>query len=283
MLETGKDEAFSFPERTLLHLGKGAQAVGQEAGEEEEVNRRKKKAVTAYASATDRTMIHHSGSEALLTLFTVLLLLLGMAEYYLLTLVDSLVLEYPLVAKAAAGLLRMGNVLRLGFLLVYVGLCTLVVRTSAKSSATSRSHEWTTKLLTSLAVAVVAYCLVTIRSYPMSTVYWLYPASLVGSLLVLPVLVVQLCSSIRQTAEQSERRRIDTEQSVVIKTKNGYINVVNPYRGSLVIGSSGSGKSASIGNAFLHQFVQKGFCGVSLRLQVSDASQRFEHCFASLW
>ena len=43
MLATGKDEAFSFPERTLLHLGKGAQAVGQEAGEEEEISRRKKK------------------------------------------------------------------------------------------------------------------------------------------------------------------------------------------------------------------------------------------------
>ena len=205
--------------------------------------------------------MHYSGSEALLTLFTVLLLLLGM-EYYLLTLVDSLVLEYPLVAKAAAGLLRVGNALRICFLLTYVGLCTLVVRTSAKTPATNRAGGWTTRLLTGLVVAVVAYCLVTIRSYPMSTVYWLYPASLVGSLLVLPVLVVQLRSSIRQTAEQSERRRIDTEQSIVIKTRSGYINVVNPYRGSLVIGSSGSGKSASIGNAFLHQFVQKGFCGV---------------------
>lgn len=43
ILETGKDEKISFPERTLLHLGKGAQAVGQEVGEEEETSRRKKK------------------------------------------------------------------------------------------------------------------------------------------------------------------------------------------------------------------------------------------------
>ena len=43
MLETGKDEKMSFPEQTLLHLGKGAQAVGQEVGEEEETSQRKKK------------------------------------------------------------------------------------------------------------------------------------------------------------------------------------------------------------------------------------------------
>lgn len=42
VLETGKDEKISFPERTLLHLGKGAQGLGQEAGEEEEFRKRKK-------------------------------------------------------------------------------------------------------------------------------------------------------------------------------------------------------------------------------------------------
>ena len=42
VLETGKDEKISFPERTLLHLGKGAQSMGQEAGEEEDSRKRKK-------------------------------------------------------------------------------------------------------------------------------------------------------------------------------------------------------------------------------------------------
>lgn len=42
MLETGKDTQISFPERTLLHLGKGAQAVGQEM-EEDEPGKRKKR------------------------------------------------------------------------------------------------------------------------------------------------------------------------------------------------------------------------------------------------
>ena len=42
VLETGKDEKIIFPERTLLHLGKGADRMGQEAGEEEDSRKRKK-------------------------------------------------------------------------------------------------------------------------------------------------------------------------------------------------------------------------------------------------
>ncbi len=42
VLETGKDEKISFPERTLLHLGKGSQGMSQEAGEEEDSRKRKK-------------------------------------------------------------------------------------------------------------------------------------------------------------------------------------------------------------------------------------------------
>ncbi len=76
------------------------------------------------------------------------------------------------------------------------------------------------------------------------------------------MLITALSISGKLSVERSERRRIDHEHSITIKTQRGYLNVPNPYRGSLVIGSSGSGKSASIGNAFLQQFVRKGFCGI---------------------
>ena len=206
--------------------------------------------------------MHHAGSEALLTLFAVLLLFLGV-EYYLLTQADFTTLEvHPLAVKAAAGLLRMGTILRLIFLFTYVGLCVLVIRIRANAVATRRSYGWTTRSLTISAVVVAIYCLTTISSYQVSTIYWLYPASVVGSLLSLLMLVIQLSRGRKQRGEQSERRRIDTEHSITINTQRGYLNVPNPYRGSLIIGSSGSGKSASIGNAFLHQFVKKGFCGI---------------------
>ena len=81
-------------------------------------------------------------------------------------------------------------------------------------------------------------------------------------LVTIPILSFTVSNASGRQAEKYERQRIDTEDSVTINTRKGYINVPNPYRGTLVIGSSGSGKSASIGNAFLHQFVQKGFCGI---------------------
>ena len=43
------------------------------------------------------------------------------------------------------------------------------------------------------------------------------------------------------------------------KMHRGYINVVNPFRGSMVIGTPGSGKSYSIYGPFIRQMIQKGY------------------------
>ena len=43
------------------------------------------------------------------------------------------------------------------------------------------------------------------------------------------------------------------------KLRRGYINVVNPFRGSMVIGTPGSGKSYSIYGPFIRQMIQKGY------------------------
>ena len=39
----------------------------------------------------------------------------------------------------------------------------------------------------------------------------------------------------------------------------GYINVVNPFRASIVLGTPGSGKSYAIINNFIKQQIEKGF------------------------
>ena len=204
-----------------------------------------------------------TGTEALFASLFLLLLLLG-AECYLLIQPSppELVASYPVVAKAAVVVLQLGTVLRVSFLLCYAALCFWLVRTSQATAATKHSASRTTHLLIILATLVAIYHLLTIHSYEATTVLWLYPASVVVVGLSLPMLAIALSGGGKQSVERSERRRIDSEHSITIKTKQGYINVPNPYRGSLVIGSSGSGKSASIGNAFLQQFVRKGFCGI---------------------
>ena len=47
--------------------------------------------------------------------------------------------------------------------------------------------------------------------------------------------------------------------SVNIKMKNGWINVVNPFRGCIVMGTPGSGKTFSIIEEFIRQQMKKNF------------------------
>jgi hypothetical protein len=46
------------------------------------------------------------------------------------------------------------------------------------------------------------------------------------------------------------------------KVWDGYINIVNPFRGTILIGTPGSGKSFGIVNPFIRQMIAKGFCTV---------------------
>ncbi len=41
---------------------------------------------------------------------------------------------------------------------------------------------------------------------------------------------------------------------------NGYINIVNPFRGTILIGTPGSGKSFGVVNPFIRQLIAKEFC-----------------------
>jgi hypothetical protein len=64
-----------------------------------------------------------------------------------------------------------------------------------------------------------------------------------------------------------EMRKMENEYSVNLPTRfwyqrkqhNGWINVVNPFRASLVLGTPGSGKSFAIVNNYIKQQIEKGF------------------------
>lgn len=203
---------------------------------------------------------HTTTSEALLLLLISLLLMLG-AEYYLLVWIDEQWLNeaHYSIQRGANLLLIAGKLLRAATILTYL-LLIHTLRTPAQYSNRKGSiPEW---ILIAVGFSLIAavYALWTITGYQASAITWLYPASLLCVLITVPVAATVYLSHSKK--EISERRKIENGHSIHIKTKRGYINVPNPYRGSLVIGSSGSGKSASIGNAYLHQFVKKGFCGI---------------------
>ncbi|MBP1164564.1 MULTISPECIES: conjugal transfer protein MobC [Chryseobacterium] len=66
---------------------------------------------------------------------------------------------------------------------------------------------------------------------------------------------------------QQETKLLYNEYSVNIPTKfyyrghwnNGWINVVNPFRATIVLGTPGSGKSFAIINSYIRQHIEKGF------------------------
>jgi len=66
---------------------------------------------------------------------------------------------------------------------------------------------------------------------------------------------------------QQETRLMENEYSVNLPTKfyykgkwnEGWINVVNPFRASIVLGTPGSGKSYAIVNNYIKQHIEKGF------------------------
>ncbi len=66
---------------------------------------------------------------------------------------------------------------------------------------------------------------------------------------------------------QQETKLMENDYSVNLPTKfyykgkwnNGWINIVNPFRASIVLGTPGSGKSYAIVNNYIKQQIEKGF------------------------
>jgi energy-coupling factor transporter transmembrane protein EcfT len=76
-----------------------------------------------------------------------------------------------------------------------------------------------------------------------------------------------LISNLSKDRFQKEERRFDqfnellvNDDSVNIQTEDGWVNIVNPFRASQVLGTPGSGKSYSFLIEALIQHIQKGFC-----------------------
>lgn len=74
-------------------------------------------------------------------------------------------------------------------------------------------------------------------------------------------------NDIQQSTFPQEERKIENEYSINLPTtykfgkevRHGWINVVNPFRGNLVMGTPGSGKSFTFVNEFIRQHLRKGF------------------------
>jgi DNA-binding transcriptional regulator YbjK len=77
-----------------------------------------------------------------------------------------------------------------------------------------------------------------------------------------------------------ETRLLENEYSVNLPTRffyrkkwnNGWINIVNPFRASIVLGTPGSGKSYAVVNNFIKQQIEKGFAAYIYDFKFPDLS-----------
>lgn len=90
-----------------------------------------------------------------------------------------------------------------------------------------------------------------------------------------------------ETFEQGTDRPIITDYSVNFKIKymvnrkwkTGYLNVVNPFRGNMIFGLPGSGKSYSIINEYIWQCIHKGFTGFVYDFKKFELSTFTYNCY----
>jgi len=69
-----------------------------------------------------------------------------------------------------------------------------------------------------------------------------------------------------------EKRKIENEYSVNIKTSDGFINIINPFRATMVLGTPGSGKSYAIVEEFIRQHIEKDFSMLVYDFKYPDLS-----------
>ena len=77
-----------------------------------------------------------------------------------------------------------------------------------------------------------------------------------------------------------ETRLIENEYSVNLRSRyyydkawhEGWINAVNPFRATIVLGTPGSGKSYTVVNSFIRQQIEKGFAMYLYDFKFDDLS-----------
>jgi len=72
---------------------------------------------------------------------------------------------------------------------------------------------------------------------------------------------------------KQEKRKIENSYSVNIKTEDGWLNIVNPFRATMVLGTPGSGKSYTIVEEYIKQHIKKGFAMLVYDFKYPDLSK----------
>ena len=193
--------------------------------------------------------------------FITSLFLLGV-DYYLLAWYQGGVTER--LAKPLVLLEKLILPLRFIFLLSYFLMLTISLRMPHYSGP--QHHQinihWIVQAIGFIFSVACAFLLVSFEKTTINFVVG-YPACIIGVLLFLPLSSFLFPARQQKLGSLVRRKKIVSSESVTLPTKGrGWVNVPEPYRHTIVIAGSGSGKTESVVRPYMSQFIEKGFCGI---------------------
>jgi hypothetical protein len=195
-----------------------------------------------------------------LYLLVALGLLVGGGEYYFLLLPPAHTKLYLLALKFFAE----GGLLFRLLLVVAYPLCFAMAGAGLQAQAqkAEKSKASTAWLGWLLLFVASAFLLLTIHRNPFFAAC--FPVALAGLLLSgFPVGKRLRFPSSKRSVIQNDSRKQENRYSFHFRGRDGsWVNVVNPFRGILVIGGAGSGKSYSIAQPIIAQGASKGYAGI---------------------
>jgi hypothetical protein len=115
-----------------------------------------------------------------------------------------------------------------------------------------------------LVMAAGSYVLLTITEHAIPFIETGYPAA-AGAILLGGIIAGIVLASLKQQASglTTELKEKKTPLGLTFKTEGGgFVNIPNPFRGTLVLGGAGAGKTYSIGEPMIEQFVEMGYSGL---------------------
>ncbi|OFY32286.1 MAG: hypothetical protein A2X01_14905 [Bacteroidetes bacterium GWF2_35_48] len=102
--------------------------------------------------------------------------------------------------------------------------------------------------------------------FPVWLSTYLYPVIIVLSVFTSLYVSLAFSSKFKSKDDKSdlspERNKNENKYSFNLEAEGGWINITNPFRGNLIIGGAGSGKSKSFAEPIIEQLIQKDYSGI---------------------
>ncbi|MDR0618288.1 MAG: type IV secretory system conjugative DNA transfer family protein [Bacteroidales bacterium] len=103
--------------------------------------------------------------------------------------------------------------------------------------------------------------------HALETMKYVYPSVFIACFTVTILLVREISAIVLKNSHDpsdlsSDRQRRDNVDGFYFKTTDGWINILNPFRGIFVNGGAGAGKTASIASPMIDQMVKNGWSGI---------------------